>query len=71
MVLFQLDETDLQNNIKALEAQLKSAQATVNMGQIGLSSAKGSQYKQQKSQMETALKNAEIQLQDSKKPMKI
>lgn len=67
VVLFQLDETDLQNNIKALEAQLKSAQATVNMGQIALSSAKGSQYKQQKSQMETALKNAEIQLQDSKK----
>ena len=47
-VLFKLDETDLQNNIKALEAQLKSAQATVNMGQVGLSSAKGSQYQQQK-----------------------
>lgn len=66
-VLFRLDETDLRNNIKALEAQLKSAQASVNMGQVGLSSVKGSQYEQQKSQLNAAVKTAGIRYQDAKK----
>lgn len=66
-ILFTLDEKDIQNTIRGLEAQLKSAQAAVNMSKIGLDSAKGSQQEQQKNQLEANLKMTEIQLQDTKK----
>ncbi|WP_058484879.1 efflux RND transporter periplasmic adaptor subunit [Defluviitalea phaphyphila] len=66
-ILFTLDERDIQNTINNLEAQLKSAEASVNMSKLNLESAKGSQQEQQKNQLEASLKMAEIQLNDAKK----
>ncbi|NLK21977.1 MAG: efflux RND transporter periplasmic adaptor subunit [Epulopiscium sp.] len=66
-ILFRLDEKDIENNIKLLEAQLKSADAAVSLGKVGLDSAKGSQQEQQKIQLEAAVKNSEIQFNDAKK----
>jgi len=54
-VLFTMDETDLQINIRALTAQLETAEAAVNSARTGVSLAGGSAVQSQILQAETAM----------------
>lgn len=58
-VLFTLDEADLQTNIRALSAQLDTANAAVNAAQTGVSLAGGSAVQGQILQAETAMIHAQ------------
>jgi len=58
-VLFTMDEVDLQTNIRALTAQLETAEAAVNSAQTGVSLAGGSAVQGQILQAQTAIMQAE------------
>jgi len=66
-ILFTVDDKDIQDSIKSLELQLKSAQIAVNMAEKALVASKGSQLQQQLTQAETSLKTSELQYNDAKK----
>lgn len=57
-VLFTLDKSDIQDQIKQLEASIKTANAGVNSAQLGLSQVNGGQAQNARLQLETAVKNA-------------
>ncbi len=60
-VLFTLETRELEENIRVLEAQLKSAQAGLALAETGVAAAFGSDYQSRKIQLEFALKSAESQ----------
>ncbi|NLB77267.1 MAG: efflux RND transporter periplasmic adaptor subunit [Clostridiaceae bacterium] len=57
--LFSVDSKELEANIKLLEEQLKVARESILLAKTAFSSAKGSGYKSQKLQLESALTSAE------------
>ena len=75
-VLFTMDETDLRNNIKALEAQLSTANAAVRAAQTGVSIAGGGgsetaiQTELLMEQRELGLQQAQMALDNAKKSYK-
>ena len=58
-VLFTMDEVDLQTNIRALTAQLETAEAAVNAANTGVALAGGSAVQGQVLQAQTAIMQAE------------
>lgn len=64
--LFTLDEKDLRDKIRNLEAQLKISNASVASAQTGLSQVNGGQTESQKLQLQTSIENAKIQLDNAK-----
>lgn len=64
--LFILDKKDIQDQIKQLEAQLLTTNASVKSAQTGLSQAEsGGQIASSRLTLETAVENAKIALDDS------
>jgi len=64
-VLFTMDEADIQTNIRALEAQLGTADAAVNAAQTGVALAGGSAVQGQILQAQTAVMQAEAGIEQA------
>lgn len=62
-ILFTMDETDLANNIKSLEAQIATADAAVKSAQTSVSLASGSSMKSQILQAEGGVEQAQLALE--------
>jgi len=58
-LLFTIDSTEIEDNIRVLEEQLKVAQANLDLAQTGVVAASGSQYEAKKLELQAALKSAE------------
>lgn len=64
--LFTLDEKDIKDQIRQLEAQLKISNASVASAQTGLAQVNGGQTETQKLQLQTAIENSKISLDNAK-----
>lgn len=59
-ILFKIDEEAIQDNIKDLEKQLEAVNLNIELQELGLTSAKDGQYRQQLLQLEQQVDMAQI-----------
>ncbi|MBR1738244.1 MAG: efflux RND transporter periplasmic adaptor subunit [Firmicutes bacterium] len=64
-ILFTLDEKDIRNQIKQLEAQLNVSNASVASAQTGLANVNGGQSETSRLQMKTGVENAETAVKNA------
>ncbi len=65
-VLFTMDTTDIQNNIREAQASLKSADASINSAETNLQYANGANVKTQIENAKNSITNAENDIENAK-----